>query len=60
MAAVTIHSDSGAQENSLSLFPFFPHLLATSSRSVFNYLKQITAKGLLNDFSLISNANFHL
>ena len=28
MAAVTICSDSGAQENSLSLFPLFPHLFA--------------------------------
>ena len=28
MAAVTICSDFGAQENSLSLFPLFPHLLA--------------------------------
>ena len=28
MAAVTIHSDSGAQENSLSLLPLFPHLFA--------------------------------
>ena len=28
MAAVTICSDFGAQENSLSLFPFFPHLFA--------------------------------
>ena len=28
MAAVTIHSDFGAQENSLSLFPLFPHLFA--------------------------------
>ena len=28
MAAVTIHSDFGAQENSLSLFPLFPHLYA--------------------------------
>ena len=27
MAAVTICSDFGAQENSLSLFPLFPHLL---------------------------------
>ena len=26
MAAVTFHSDFGAHENSLSLFPFFPHL----------------------------------
>ena len=24
MAAVNIHSDSGAQESSLPLFPFFP------------------------------------
>ena len=28
MAAVTICSDFGAQENSLSLFPLFPHLFA--------------------------------
>ena len=28
MAAVTISSDFGAQENSLSLFPLFPHLFA--------------------------------
>ena len=28
MASVTICSDFGAQENSLSLFPLFPHLLA--------------------------------
>ena len=28
MAAVTVHSDFGAQENSLSLFPVFPHLFA--------------------------------
>ena len=28
MAAVTVHSDFGAQENSLSLFPLFPHLYA--------------------------------
>jgi len=28
LAAVTIHSDFRAQENSLSLFPFFPHLFA--------------------------------
>ena len=28
MAAVTICSDLGAQENSLSLFPLFPHLSA--------------------------------
>ena len=28
MAAVTILSDFGAQENSLSLFPLFPHLFA--------------------------------
>ena len=28
MAVVTIHSDFGAQENSLSLFPLFPHLFA--------------------------------
>ena len=28
MAAVTIYSDSEAQENSLSLFPLFPHLFA--------------------------------
>ena len=28
MAAVTICSDFGTQENSLSLFPFFPHLFA--------------------------------
>ena len=28
MAAVTICSDSGAQKNSLSLFPLFPHLFA--------------------------------
>ena len=28
MAAVTIHSDFGAQENSLSLFPLFPHLFS--------------------------------
>ena len=28
MAAVTICSDLGAQENSLSLFPLFPHLFA--------------------------------
>ena len=27
MAAVTVHSDLGAQENSLSLFGLFPHLL---------------------------------
>ena len=26
MAAVTIHGDFGAQENKVSLFPFFPHL----------------------------------
>ena len=26
MAAVSIGSDHGAQENSLSLFPLFPHL----------------------------------
>ena len=30
MAAVTIHSDFGAQENSLSLFPLFPRLFAWS------------------------------
>ena len=29
MATVTIFSDFGAQENSLSLFPLFPHLFAT-------------------------------
>ena len=28
MPTVTIHSDFGAQENSLSLFPLFPHLYA--------------------------------
>ena len=28
MAAVTTCSDFGAQENSLSLFPFFPHIFA--------------------------------
>ena len=28
MAAITICSDFGAQENSLSLFPLFPHLFA--------------------------------
>ena len=28
MAAVTICSDFGAQENSLSLFPLFPHLFS--------------------------------
>ena len=28
MAAVTICSDFGAQENSLALFPLFPHLFA--------------------------------
>ena len=28
MAAVTLFSDFGAQENSLSLFPVFPHLFA--------------------------------
>ena len=28
MAAVTVHSDFGAQENSLSLFPLFPHLFS--------------------------------
>ena len=28
LAAVTVHSDFGAQENSLSLFPFFPHPFA--------------------------------
>ena len=28
MAAVTIYSDFGAQKNSLSLFPLFPHLFA--------------------------------
>ena len=28
MVAVTICSDFGAQENSLSLFPLFPHLFA--------------------------------
>ena len=28
MAAVTICSDSRAQENSLLLFPLFPHLFA--------------------------------
>ena len=28
MVAVTIHSDFGAEENSLSLFPLFPHLFA--------------------------------
>ena len=28
MAAVTVHSDFGAQENSLSLFALFPHLFA--------------------------------
>ena len=31
MAAVTILSDFGAQENSLSLFPFFPHVFAMKS-----------------------------
>ena len=29
MAAVTIYTDSGAQENSLLLFPLFPHHFAT-------------------------------
>ena len=28
MAAVIICSDFGAQENSLSMFPFYPHLFA--------------------------------
>ena len=28
MAAITVCSDFGAQENSLSLFPLFPHLFA--------------------------------
>ena len=28
MAAVTVYSDFGAQENSLSLLPLFPHLFA--------------------------------
>ena len=28
MAAVPIYSDFGAQEDSLSLFPLFPHLFA--------------------------------
>ena len=28
MATVTVRSDFGARENSLSLFPFFHHLLA--------------------------------
>ena len=28
MAAVTICSDFGAQENSLSLFPLYPHLFS--------------------------------
>ena len=28
MAAVTVHNDFGAWENSLSLFPLFPHLFA--------------------------------
>ena len=28
MAAVTVHNDFGARENSLSLFPLFPHLFA--------------------------------
>ena len=32
MAAVTICSDFGAQENSLSLFPLFPHLFAVKIR----------------------------
>ena len=30
MAEITICSDFGAQENSLSLFPLFPHLFAMS------------------------------
>ena len=28
MAAVTVHGDFGAPQNSLSLFPLFPHLIA--------------------------------
>ena len=28
MAVVTVYSDFGAQESSLSLFPLFPHLFA--------------------------------
>ena len=28
MATVTVLSDFGAQENKVSLFPFFPHLFA--------------------------------
>ena len=28
MVSVTVHSDFGAQEKNLSLFPLFPHLFA--------------------------------
>ena len=34
MAAVTICSDFGAQENSLSLLPLFPHLFPINSRQI--------------------------
>ena len=35
MAAVTICGDFGAQENSLSLFPLFPHLFGESDAIIF-------------------------
>ena len=38
MAAVTIHTDFGAQENNLPLFPFPPHLFAIVFYIYFNLI----------------------
>ena len=53
MAAITIWSDFGAQENSLSLFPLFPHLFAMKWwdqmpwLSSFTFIKRLFSSSLL-------------
>ena len=46
MAAVTICSDFGAQENSLSLFPLFAHEVMGPDAMIFIFLSQGLTGGL--------------
>ena len=53
MAAVTIGSDFGAQENNLSVFPLFPHLFAMKWRDLMLDLSFLNVKFKAKFFTLL-------
>ena len=73
MAAVTICSDFGAQENEVSLFSLFPHLLdamsfvfqmlsfkPTFSLSSFTFIKRLCSSSSLSGIRVVSSVYLRL